>query len=158
MDHSDSETARMRLAEPSDLETILPLMQGYYRDDELRFDAVRAHAAMSRLLAEPQWGRVILIEVGAEAVGYVAVCIGFSLEFGGNDAFIDEVFVQPAHRGRGFARQAMQYAMNAAREWGICALHLEVDRDNLAAKRLYASLGYRPRERYHLMTAALEVS
>jgi ribosomal protein S18 acetylase RimI-like enzyme len=68
------------------------------------------------------------------------------------------VFVLSEHRGRGFARQAMQYAMKAARDWGIRALHLEVDRNNLAAKRLYASLGYRSRERYHLMTAALEAS
>ena len=73
-----NETASMRLAMPRDLEAILPLMRGYYRDDVLRFDEARARTAMSRLLAEPQWGRVILIEIGTRAIGYVAVCIGFT--------------------------------------------------------------------------------
>ena len=39
-------------------------MRGYYRDDGLEFEAERATATMSRLLSEPLWGRVYLIEDG----------------------------------------------------------------------------------------------
>ena len=142
----------MRVAEPSDLPLLLALMAGYYRDDGLEFDAGRAERTMSRLLAQPQWGRVVLIEADREVVGYLAICIGFSLELGGNDAFVDELFVLPAHRARGHARRALEFAAKCASAWGICALHLEVDRDNLAAQDLYSQLGYEKRDRYYFMT------
>lgn len=143
----------MRIATPNDLPLLLSLMRGYYRDDGLSFDEDRARATASRLLAEPQWGCVYFIEDGTNIVGYVAVCIGYSLELGGNDAFIDELFVVPEHRGRGHARRALQFVARAARDLGIRALHLEVDRENLAAQRLYAQLGFEKRDRYFLMTA-----
>ena len=111
---------------------------------------------MSRLLSEPLWGRVYLIEDGGEFVGYIAICIGFSLELGGNDAYIDELFVRPEHRGRGHARRALEFVTKSASSWGFVALHLEVDRENVAAQRLYAQLGYDKRDRYYLMTASVE--
>jgi ribosomal protein S18 acetylase RimI-like enzyme len=148
----------MRQATTADLPQLLDLMRGYYRDDGLDFDASRAHATVARLLAEPHWGRVYLIESAGQIVGYVAICIGFSLELGGNDAFIDEVFVLSEHRGRGHARRALEFITKSAADWGIAALHLEVDRDNLAAQRLYSQLGYEKRDRYYFMTASLEKS
>ena len=135
---------------------LLELMRGYYRDDGLEFDATHAQASMGRLLREPQWGRAYLIETGPSVVGYVAICVGFSLELGGNDAYIDEVFVLPEHRGRGHARRALEFVTKSAPSWGIAALHLEVDRENLAAQNLYTALGYKKRDRYYLMTAELE--
>lgn len=148
----------MRPAVLQDLPLLIELMRGYYRDDGLAFDPDRARATVSRLLSEPQWGRVYLIQADGVTIGYVAICIGYSIEFGGNEAFIDEVFVVPEHRQRGHARRALAFVTREARSWGVRALHLEVDKDNHAAQRLYADLGYSKRERYYLMTAHLEES
>jgi ribosomal protein S18 acetylase RimI-like enzyme len=142
----------IRLAVPADLPTLLELMRGYYRDDGLILDEQRGRAAMAQLLNEPQWGRVWLLESDGAVVAYLALCIGFSLEFGGNDAFIDEVFVLPDHRGRGHGHALLEFAAQQAQLLGIRALHLEVDRGNLAAQGLYESLGYRRRDRYFIMT------
>ncbi|HEY5809052.1 MAG TPA: GNAT family N-acetyltransferase [Povalibacter sp.] len=143
---------KIRAATPADLPALLELMRGYYRDDGLEFDARKSAATMGRLLGEPQWGQVWLAEVDGSAVGYLALCIGFSLELGGNDAFVDEVFVLPAHRGYGYGRRLLEFAAGQARESGICALHLEVDRANTSAQRLYDSLGFQRRDRYFIMT------
>ena len=145
----------LHLATVADLEVLLPLMQGYYRDDHLEFDATRQRAALCRLLQEPQWGRVWLIQLQNRPIGYVAVCFGFSLELGGNDAYLDELFVLPEARGQGVARYALQHLSGALAELGICALHLEVDQRNVSAQRLYSALGYLKRERYFLMTRPL---
>jgi ribosomal protein S18 acetylase RimI-like enzyme len=130
-------------------------MRGYYRDDGLPFDADRAAAVMSRLLAEPQWGFVLVLDSPGLLLGYVAVCVGFSLELGGNDAFIDEVFVIPEHRCCGYGRELLEAAASQAARIGVRALHLEVDRGNAAARELYASLGFALRDRYFLMTRVL---
>lgn len=143
---------QIRPATPADLGVLIDLMRGYYRDDGLEFDVEKSGAVMTRLLNEPQWGRVWLGEVAGASVGYIALCIGFSLELGGNDAFVDEVFVLPEHRGRGHGRQLVEFVVAHARELDICALHLEVDQANAAAQQLYESLGFRKRDRYFLMT------
>jgi ribosomal protein S18 acetylase RimI-like enzyme len=142
----------IRAAASADLPALLELMRGYYRDDGLEFDERRSGGAMARLIAEPQWGRVWLLQLDGAVVGYLALCIGFSLELGGNDAFIDEVFVLPGHRGRGHGRALLEFAAQQAQLLGIRALHLEVDRSNRVAQGLYESLGYRRRDRYFIMT------
>jgi ribosomal protein S18 acetylase RimI-like enzyme len=145
---------RIRTALPDDLSSVRDLMQGYYRDDGLEFSQVQL-SAMLRLLQEPQWGRVYLLEVGELAAGYLAVCFGFSLELGGNDAFVDEVFVLPEQRGRGYGTQLLEFAAADCATLGVRALHLEVDRGNEGAQRLYDSLGYLRRDRYYTMTKPL---
>lgn len=149
------EALRLKLAAVADLEVLLALMRGYYRDDHLQFELQQQRAAMLRLLEEPQWGRVWLMQLPAGIVGYVAVCFGFSLELGGNDAYLDELYVVPEARGRGVARSALQQLNEPLAQLGIRALHLEVDRHNQAAQRLYSALGYHKRDRYFLMTRDL---
>lgn len=143
---------KIRTATLADLPVLMELMRGYYRDDGLEFDPDQSVAVMTRLLCETHWGRVLLGENDGVAIGYLAVCLGFSLELRGHDAFIDEVFVLPEHRRRGYGRMLLESAGKLARELGVVALHLEVDRANTGAQQLYDSLGYRRRERYFLMT------
>lgn len=145
-------SATIRVASTADLDEVLRLMRGYYADDGLAFELERASTTMSRLLNEPHWGRVLLLESHERPIGYVAVCLGFSLELGGNDAFIDEIYVVPEFRGRGHGKRLLEAAAASAREMGVQALHLEVDRTNHVARELYDSLGYRSRDRYCLMT------
>ncbi|MFZ4530965.1 MAG: GNAT family N-acetyltransferase [Alsobacter sp.] len=53
------------------------------------------------------------------------------------------VYVDPAQRGMGLARRLMQDAIAEARCRGLLAIVLSVSAGNLAAFRLYESLGFR---------------
>lgn len=150
-----TETIAYRPATPNDLEALLPLMRGYCRDDGQTFDAVRARNAASRLLSESQWGCVLLAERNGAAIGYTALCIGFSIEMGGNDAFVDELYVEPAYRGQGIGRRLLAAVESIARDRGVCALHLEVDREKSETQNLYVGIGFDRRDRYYLMTKRL---
>ena len=77
--------------------------------------------------------------------------IGYSIEYGGRDAFIDEVYIRAAYRGQGIGRQAMMFAETQCRALGVRALHLEVARDNTNAHALYRKVGFVDHDRY-LMT------
>ncbi|MET0985689.1 MAG: hypothetical protein ABW034_09815 [Steroidobacteraceae bacterium] len=81
---------QLRRAMSTDQSLLLPLMQRYYEDDGLTFSDANV-AAMTRLLAAPDYGRIWLIEVSARLAGYVVLCFGYSLELGGRDAYIDEI-------------------------------------------------------------------
>jgi ribosomal protein S18 acetylase RimI-like enzyme len=155
MNFSDRQSETIRMATPSDIDMLIPLMRGYYRDDGLDFDEQSARMAMLRLLSEPQWGFVLLAEIEQVAVGYIVLCQSFSLEFGGNDGYLDELFVDPDFRGRGVAQRLVDALEVQALERGLVAVHLEVDRDNEVAQQLYAARDYDKRDRYFVMSQIL---
>jgi GNAT superfamily N-acetyltransferase len=142
-------------ASPGDIDRLLPLMQEYSEFDRLQFDHERARRAMLAVLADPRLGRVWFIREGGENCGYVALCFGFSIELGGRDAFVDELYLREPFRGRGLGTLALEAVADAARAEGVVALHLEVRRDNADAQRYYERVGFVRRDRYFLLTRRL---
>jgi GNAT superfamily N-acetyltransferase len=55
---------------------------------------------------------------------------------------IHDVFVLKGYRGRGVGRRLMRAAVEEAARRNCSRITLEVRRDNVAAQRLYASLGF----------------
>ena len=102
-------------------------------------------AAMDRLLSDPGLGRAWVIDVEGKSGGYVALCFGFSLEFRGPDAFVDELYLKPELRGKGLGRETLTFITHEAKRLGLRALHLEVAHGDAKLVRLYESLGYRER-------------
>jgi diamine N-acetyltransferase len=143
-----------RPARPDDLALVLRLMGGFYRDTDTAFHAEPAERALAALIADPSLGRLFLIELGGTPAGYVVLTLGFSLEFLGRDAFVDELYVTPEHRGRGLGQAAIRFLESVAVELGVQALHLEVGPDNESALGLYRRAGFEDR-RHHLMTKVL---
>jgi GNAT superfamily N-acetyltransferase len=143
-----------REAAPDDADAIALLMRQYYAEAGYRFDDVDSRAALERLLADPGLGRVLVAQDTAGAVGYVVTTFGFSLEYRGRDAFVDELFVLPSHRGRGLGAAALKLVEQFCREVGVRALHLEAERDNPGAQLLYRGAGFVDHDR-RLMTKLL---
>jgi GNAT superfamily N-acetyltransferase len=130
-----------------DLEDLLALHARFDAGEGYAFDAGRARHALGELLARPELGRVYRIACGGRSVGYAALCFGWSLEWGGRDAFVDELFVEEAARGQGVGRAALRALVAEARRLGVRALHLEVEMRNEAGLALYASEGFLGNER-----------
>lgn len=57
-------------------------------------------------------------------------------------AWVYDIVVDEAHRGRGYGRQAMLLAEQEARAHGMTSIGLNVHGKNLVARSLYDSLGY----------------
>jgi GNAT superfamily N-acetyltransferase len=146
---------QLRPAGPGDLALLLGLMRGLYDSDHMRFDEAKAERALAGLLAEPSLGRAWLIESGGVVVGYAVLTLGYSLEFGGRYALLDELFIAESHRGRGMGRQVLGRLEEVCRDLGLMALRLEVGRANRGARRLYERVGFEAHER-DLMTLWLD--
>jgi ribosomal protein S18 acetylase RimI-like enzyme len=137
-----SEWPQFRLAVESDADALLEFMQAYYTFDGHGFDREKARVALTALLRDPKLGLAWLILDGDAAVGYIVLCIGYSLEWLGRDAFVDEFYLREEYRGRGWGRQSMTFLEEAARAAGIRTLHLEVVEKNTSALQLYRKLGF----------------
>jgi len=139
------------IATHADLETLVQFMREYYEFDHLPFAEHVARSALEKFVGDESLGRLWLIHYGAEAVGYLVLTLGYSLEYGGRDAFIDEVYIRGSHRGCGIGQRALAFAEEACRSLGVRALHLEVERENTNAHALYRKVGFVDHDRY-LMT------
>jgi len=137
---------QFRLAVEADTDALLRFMQAYYDFDGHGFDEPKARVALVTLLRDANLGRAWLILDGEQAIGYIVLCFGYSLEWLGRDAFVDEFYLMEEYRGRGWGRLTMEFAENAARAAGIRTLHLEVVRQNAKALELYKRLGYQEHE------------
>ncbi|MGH7292648.1 MAG: GNAT family N-acetyltransferase, partial [Myxococcota bacterium] len=111
-------------------------------------------AALARLLGDASLGCVWIGELDGAPIGYLVLCFGYSLEYLGRDAFVDELFIEPELQGRGLGYQLLAVAEASCAELGVAALHLEVDHANPRAKELYARAGFEQHARF-LMTKSL---
>jgi ribosomal protein S18 acetylase RimI-like enzyme len=151
--HPDA-APRLRPASLADVPRLCALMAENYAEAGYPYDAAAARACFEALARDRELGETWLVELAGEVAGYAVLAFGFSLEHRGRDAFVDDVYVVPARRGRGLGLLAMERVEAVARERGVTALHLEVERENARAEALYRRLGYRDRER-RLMTKPL---
>jgi ribosomal protein S18 acetylase RimI-like enzyme len=111
-------------------------------------------SALTRLIGDESIGMVRVLHEGASVVGYAVVSYGYSLEFHGRNALLDELFIAEGYRGKGFGRRAVEFLLEECAKAGVHAVHLEVDRSNRPAQELYRKYGFVDHDRY-LMTKRL---
>ena len=131
-----------RAAEPSDADALVEMMRGLYEHDRSPFDEPSARAALAQLLADDSLGAARLILLGGETAGYFVVTFGFSLEFGGRFVLLDELYLAPAIRGRGWGQRSLAFAESWTRAQGVAALRLELNHANTRARALYVKSGF----------------
>ena len=148
-------SAALRLARPEDLDRLMALVSAFHAEQGIEQETEQRRDALLPLLEGIPHGCVYLIGPGRAPLGYIILTFGWSVEFGGMDGFVDEIYIRPAVRGRGIATEVLLDLPKALAEAGLTALHLEVDRKNESAQKLYLRTGFKLRERYMLMSRKL---
>lgn len=131
-----------RRATTSDLDRLLELQRGFYVEQGYPYDAAAMRHVWPRLLTDPWLGQAWLAEEDRQAVAYVVATLGYSLEHLGRDAFVDELYVAPPHRGRGLGRAALEQVERWCRHQCVRVLLLEVEDVNDDAHALYTRAGF----------------
>ena len=146
-----------RPATETDATSLLDLESRFFAGEGYPFDRSEARAAIIRLLREPERGRIWVAIHEERLAGYLILTFGYSIEFHGIDALVDELYLEPEVRGRGLGKKALALAEAACIELGIRSLHLEVERGKAAAQELYRKCGFKDHDRY-LMTKLLPIN
>ncbi|MEP4430816.1 MAG: GNAT family N-acetyltransferase [Hyphomicrobiales bacterium] len=148
-------SASINLAKPEDLDKLDALVAAFHDENGIKLSLEKRRAGLGPLLEGIPHGCAYLIGPPRAPIACVIVTFGWSIEFGGLDGFIDELYVRPGVRGRGVAGEVLLTLPRTLASAGMKAIHLEVDTSNQTAQRLYARAGFKLRDQYALMTRAL---
>lgn len=127
----------LRRAVPADENLLLALIREFCEVDRHDYDEARLRGALGPLLDGDELGVVWLIGDGA---GYAVVTWSYSLESGGPDALLDEIYLR--ERGRGIGAAAMGEIFADLERRGITRMFLETEAHNDRVRRFYARLGF----------------
>jgi GNAT superfamily N-acetyltransferase len=141
---------------PGDLPLLECFVRASYIDDGHEFHEERQTAALGALVAGGALGHGWLVRHGETAVGYVVLALGFSIEAGGCEACVDELYLVPEARGRGLGARILAWLEDEARRRGVQRLFLEVEPGNRAIT-LYRRAGFVDHGRY-LLSKRLEAA
>ncbi len=120
---------------------LLQLARDFHAEDGHPLSERGAKALTQAARGHPL-ARVWLIRERDQIVGYTVLGLGFGIEYGGADAFVDDLYLVPEARGRGLGSVVLGLLEEQARELGLAALFLVVDPDNTPAQRLYRRRGF----------------
>lgn len=142
-------------ADKSDVDTLLLLIQKFYElDGNITFNSSLTRKALIQLLSDESIGRIWLIQDQSKIIGYVILTLSYSLEYGGRDAFIDELYIESDYQRQGIGKQTIKFLEEICIALNVQALHLEVERENTSAQSFYRQVGFADHDRY-LMTKYL---
>lgn len=140
---------KVRLATEADLDGVVPLLEAQMREHEIE-PSPTLRNVLERVISEPQWGMVLVAEEspdgGAMApmslVGVSYTAAHWSVEYGGQIGWLEELFVHPDSRGRGVGGALLREGEVYARRWGWKALQLEVVSGHERVVSLYQRCGF----------------
>ena len=139
-------------AESADLPTLMRFMQDFHEFDHTTpFDSEPARNSMETIVANESVGRVWLIKIQDENIGYIVLTLHYRLESRGISASMDELFIREENRGMGIGRLAMNFLKDTCRELGVVTIQLEVKNDNPEAAALYEKAGFEKLDRAFML-------
>jgi ribosomal protein S18 acetylase RimI-like enzyme len=146
---------QLTLAKPEHFEALVKLVADFHAEEGIeQSDEARAEAVMPLLEGSPH-GAIYLAGPARAPVGYVVLTFGWSLEFGGMDGFVDEIYIRPGVRGRGIGTEILHSLPRQLAQFGLKAVHLEVERGKDRTRALYEKMGFEARDQYLLMSRRL---
>ena len=142
---------RLRDAGPEDLDLVLQFIRALAAYERLAHE-VRADAATLErfLFAAPRRAEALIAEWDGRPVGFAVWYYSFSTFLGRPSLYVEDVFVEPAMRGKGIGRAVFAHLAARALAQGCGRMEWSVLDWNAPSIAFYRSLGATPREGWTL--------
>ncbi|MBI5580772.1 MAG: GNAT family N-acetyltransferase [Deltaproteobacteria bacterium] len=135
----------LRFAEEKDTEAILGLIRGLADYERLSHEVKADTATLRRFLfGARRVAEVVIAEVAGTPVGFALFFHNFSTFLGLPGIYIEDLYIEPAWRGKGIGRALLSCVARLAKESGCGRLEWAVLDWNEPAISFYQKLGARP--------------
>jgi GNAT superfamily N-acetyltransferase len=134
---------RIDVAGPDDLGELLPLMRAYCDFYEVAPSDEDLVAMYEALIADPEREGLQLIarDDSGRAVGFATIFWSWSTLSASRIAVMNDLYVDQAGRGGGYAEALIRACADRARERGAATLEWQTAKDNLRAQAVYDRVG-----------------
>lgn len=126
----------------NDREPFITLSKEFYSSDAVDHPIPVAfhERSFDELMRSDEYIEAFILEREGKTAGYALIAKTFSPEAGGKVVWLEELYVREEHRGHGLGKAFFAYMDES---YPAARYRLEVEPDNIRAKKLYSSLGYR---------------
>ena len=132
----------LRKARQQDLEQLTALLRLLFTiEADFDFDAAKQRQGLA-LMLENDRGCILVAEEAGKVIGMCTGQTVISTAEGGPALLVEDVVVDPAHRGQGIGRALMHTLAGWALEQGATRLQLLADKNNPPALAFYERLGW----------------
>jgi GNAT superfamily N-acetyltransferase len=136
---------RIEGARISDSAEVLAMIRALASYEKLSHEVVATEEALREsLFGERPAAEVVLARVGDETVGFALFFHNYSTFLGRKGLYLEDLFVKPEHRGRGYGRALLVHLARLGVERGCGRLEWAVLDWNASAIAFYRSLGAVP--------------
>ena len=136
-----STPAVVRSAANNDIPVLVELMREFYVGSKYSLDGDWAVRSFNQLFQSTDRGAAWISFLGSDPAGYVVLTTRHSMEVGGLDGFVDDLFVRPAFRRHGVGTSLLTELFRECSKRRVLAVHVEVGSDNAAAQALCRRFG-----------------
>ncbi|MDE0852566.1 GNAT family N-acetyltransferase [Yoonia sp.] len=135
-------SAAVNLANESNADLCLALMEKYHTEQNLPYDDAHRLAVAAPLLAGNPLGAIWLIGPSRAPLGYVLVTFAWSVDAGGMVGWISEIYMRPSVRKRGIGTETLHAIGVALKAGGVKALHAELSATDSPLTHFWNRVGF----------------
>ena len=142
---------QLRDATEADLGLVMRFIRALAEYEKLLHEVTATEAELRRFLfGEPRRAEALIAEWDGAPVGFAVWYYSFSTFNGLPSLYVEDVFVEPAQRGRGIGRAIFAHLAARALAKGCGRMEWSVLDWNAPSIAFYRSIGARPREGWTL--------
>jgi GNAT superfamily N-acetyltransferase len=128
-------------AEMEHLPALTDLFEGYRAFYEKAADRVGAEAFLAARIRHAE-SVIFMAYEGEQAVGFTQLYPLFSSTRMKRLWLLNDLFVAPEHRGKGYSKALLEHAKAFGAETGACEIMLETAKSNTIGNSLYPATGF----------------
>lgn len=134
---------RIERATSADIPELGDLLSVLFSQEvEFTPDAAAQRRGLARIIDDAEIGSVLVARQDGQLVGMVTLLFTVSTALGERAAWLEDMIVSPASRGKGIGTTLLCAAISFARAQSCQRITLLTDQKNEAAQRFYAKQGF----------------
>ena len=133
----------IRKLQKADFDDVLSMMLVFYASDALLIHPGEAvlRKTLTDALRETPYLEAFGFEENGQLTGYGMVAMSYSTEAGGLCAWIEDIYIQPEHRGKGYGTRFLAFVKERYQD-RVARIRLEAEPENERAMAVYRKAGF----------------
>lgn len=128
---------QFKAIEHSDISKLVDMMKDFYAIDNYPIDIETSKGLFKEFIDDETLGRGWFIMSDNRPLGYIILTFCFSFEYKGRIAFLDELYLSEAARGKGIGKKALAFLREEFSKLSLKIVYLEIEMHNKTAQKLY---------------------